>query len=93
MTEIACSECENVVIVERYTDNQVSVQWQGDAEAVCIEFAGRAAKGERSMVIPSCRALRRTIELNIANLVIRVGPRRGCADVKRSGDGAGRFDR
>ncbi|MBB3600402.1 hypothetical protein FHT40_000035 [Mycolicibacterium sp. BK556] len=77
MTEIACSDCENVVLVERYTDNQMCVQWQGDAEAICIEFARRAAKGERSMVIPSCRTLRTSIELNIANLVIRVAPHRG----------------
>ncbi|MCV7177805.1 hypothetical protein [Mycolicibacterium sphagni] len=85
MTEIACSDCENTVLVERYTGNQVSVQWLGDAEAVCIEFARRAAKGERSMVIPTCRALRATIELNIANLVIRVAPHRG-SESKLSGD-------
>ncbi|MCX2931648.1 hypothetical protein ORI20_15305 [Mycobacterium sp. CVI_P3] len=76
MTAIACGHCHNVVDVERYTETQISVQWTGDAEAVCAEFARRCADGQRSMTIPTCRALRSTIERNIADDVIRVTARR-----------------
>ncbi|WP_431236831.1 hypothetical protein ACQ86B_18195 [Mycolicibacterium aichiense] len=62
--------------MQRYTDTQLSVQWTGDAEAVCAEFAGRSADGQRSMTIPTCRALRATIEDNIIDEVIRVTERR-----------------
>ena len=84
MTAIACGVCQNVVNVERYTETQISVQWTGDAEAVCAEFARRSADGQRSMTIPTCRALRATIELNIADEVIRVTARR--EPLTRGGD-------
>jgi hypothetical protein len=73
--EILCQSCRNPVFVERNTENQVCVQWIGDAESLCIEFARRARRGERSAQIPSCSALRSTIELNILNGVIRISSR------------------
>jgi hypothetical protein len=73
--EISCQMCGNSVAVERNTDNQVCVQWAGDAEGLCIEFARRARRGERSAEIRSCSALKATIELNILNGVIRITTR------------------
>lgn len=75
MREIACNECQNAVLVERYTDNQVSIQWTQDAESACAEFARRAAAGERSFQVHSCSALRSTVQLHIQVMSIGISRR------------------
>lgn len=80
MQQISCQSCRNHVLVERYAENQLNVQWVSDAEAVCIEFSRKAGRGHRSMVVPECSALRATIELNIRNMAIRVSRRPLSAD-------------
>jgi hypothetical protein len=80
MQQISCQLCRNHVLVERYAENQLNVQWLSDAEAVCVEFSRRAGRGDRSVVVPECSALRATIELNIRNMAIRVSRRPLSAD-------------
>lgn len=80
MQEILCQTCGNSVYVERNTVNQVCVQWAGDAERLCVEFARRARRGERSTEMRSCAALKATIELNILNGIIRIKSRSLSAD-------------
>ncbi|TQF74644.1 hypothetical protein FK531_00615 [Rhodococcus spelaei] len=62
MQELSCTSCGNRVLVERYSPTHTSVQWLADAESACPEFARRAALGEHSNWIPTCSALRDSIE-------------------------------
>ncbi len=62
MREIQCGTCGTGVLVEKYSPSHTSVQWLGDAERACPEFARRAALGEPSSWIPTCPALRDSIE-------------------------------
>ncbi|MGW5317637.1 hypothetical protein [Nocardia thailandica] len=57
-----CGTCGNRVLVEKYSPSHTSVQWLDDAQSACPEFARRAALGEPSNWIPTCPALRDTIE-------------------------------
>lgn len=50
------------MLVEKYSEAHTSVQWLGDAERSCPEFAQLAAAGEHSMFIPTCGALRGSID-------------------------------
>ncbi|WP_068268827.1 hypothetical protein [Aldersonia kunmingensis] len=62
MQELMCHTCRNHVLVEKYSPTHTSVQWLADAESACPEFARRAAAGEHSNWIPTCTALRDSIE-------------------------------
>ncbi|MFF0816693.1 hypothetical protein ACFYVR_16300 [Rhodococcus sp. NPDC003318] len=62
MRELKCGTCGTRVLVEKYSPTHTSVQWQGDAQSSCPEFARRAALGEPSSAIPTCHALRDSIE-------------------------------
>ncbi|MFC7448453.1 hypothetical protein [Rhodococcus daqingensis] len=62
MQELSCTSCGNRVLVEKYSPTHTSVQWLDDAESACPEFARRAALGEHSNWIPTCSALKDSIE-------------------------------
>jgi len=62
MQELRCDSCGNRVLVEKFSPTHTSVQWLEDAERCCPEFARRAASGEHSNWIPSCSALRDSIQ-------------------------------
>ncbi|GAA4485216.1 hypothetical protein GCM10023094_39770 [Rhodococcus olei] len=62
MKEVSCASCGNRVMVEKYSPTHTSVQWLDDAEASCPEFARRSALGEPSASIPTCPALKSSIE-------------------------------
>jgi hypothetical protein len=55
------------VLVEKFSPSHTSVQWLDDAESACPEFARRAALGEHSKWIPTCPALRDSIERAVAD--------------------------
>lgn len=61
MQPISCHECGTRVLVEKYSAIHTSVQWLGDAEATCPEFAAHADQGRPSSSVPSCLALRESI--------------------------------
>ncbi|MFD4406086.1 hypothetical protein ACFWPH_25345 [Nocardia sp. NPDC058499] len=71
MRNIQCANCGNRVLVEKYSLSHTSVQWLDDAEAACPEFARRAALGEPSNWIPTCPALRDSIERAVAEGELR----------------------
>ncbi|MEU4314001.1 hypothetical protein [Nocardia sp. NPDC024068] len=62
MQPIQCANCGNRVLVEKFSPSHTSIQWLDDAESACPEFARRAALGEPSQWIPTCPALRDSIE-------------------------------
>ncbi|MGW4339348.1 hypothetical protein ACWEK5_42150 [Rhodococcus koreensis] len=62
MLPVECRRCGNAVLVEKYSEAHTSVQWLGDAEQTCPEFALRAQEGEHSMFVPTCSALRGSID-------------------------------
>ncbi|MFE3445892.1 hypothetical protein ACFXNW_22910 [Nocardia sp. NPDC059180] len=62
MQAIQCGTCGNRVLVEKFSPSHTSVQWLDEAESSCPEFARRAALGEHSNWIPTCAALRDSIE-------------------------------
>ncbi|MFW0787832.1 hypothetical protein AAFP35_25330 [Gordonia sp. CPCC 206044] len=62
MQELTCDTCRTTVLVEKYSPSHTSVQWLDDAAHVCPEFARRVAAGEHVSAIPTCPALRRSIE-------------------------------
>ena len=71
MHELSCGTCGNRVLVTKYSPSHTSVQWLGNAESACPEFARRAALGEHSNWIPTCGALRDSIECATRSGAIR----------------------
>ncbi|ORI15532.1 hypothetical protein [Rhodococcus sp. 1168] len=62
MQNLSCKHCGNRVLVEKYSPTHTSIQWLSDAETACPEFAQQAALGVPSIYIPTCSALRDSIE-------------------------------
>ena len=62
MQELSCDDCGNRVLVDKYSPTHTSIQWLTDAEESCPRFAAQVAAGVRSMWIPTCSALRDSIE-------------------------------
>lgn len=59
----ACRTCGNCVLVEKFSPTHTSVQWLvDDAKSTCPEFATRVDAGEDPNMIPTCLALRDSIE-------------------------------
>lgn len=76
MQQLSCEKCDNPVLVERYTEQQVSVQWLTDSESVCHEFINHALRGEPSVTVPTCSALRSTIVFKIRAGAIAISDRK-----------------
>lgn len=62
MQELTCNTCRTAVLVEKFSPSHTSVQWLDDAAATCPRFAELIAAGEALSAIPTCTALRATIE-------------------------------
>lgn len=65
MYEVTCTSCSNRVLVEKFSPVHTSVQWTEDSISSCPEFAERAARGEDINHVPSCLALRDSIETQV----------------------------
>lgn len=76
MQEIRCHTCGNRVLAEKYSPTHTSVQWLDDAESACPEFASRAQVGEHSKWIPTCPALRDSIDKAVASGELRTDSER-----------------
>lgn len=76
MQEVRCDTCRNRVMVEKYSPAHTSVQWLQDAEAACPEFARRAALGEHSKCLPTCVALRESIQQAVQSGKLRTDSER-----------------
>lgn len=75
MKRVSCDLCQNAVLVERYTEQQLSVQWTEDPVRVCPELARRAGAGAVSATIPTCPNLWATLALRIRDGAITVTAR------------------
>ncbi|MFB7181895.1 hypothetical protein ACFCYI_29825 [Streptomyces sp. NPDC056257] len=62
MRPVACGECGNSVLCEKFSPAHTQVQWTGDAAALCPRIAAEVAAGRLSARVRSCPALRTSIE-------------------------------
>jgi hypothetical protein len=62
MQEITCAECATTVLVEKFSPSHTSVQWLDDAARECPRIARHVAVGEHPSSVPTCPALRDSIE-------------------------------
>jgi hypothetical protein len=62
MSEVTCARCSTTVLVRKSSPAQTSVQWRGESWATCTELADRRAAGQHPAHVPSCTALRRSID-------------------------------
>ncbi|MFJ3881730.1 hypothetical protein ACIPW5_30320 [Streptomyces sp. NPDC090077] len=61
MRPVACGECGNEVLCEKFSPAHTQVQWTAEAAAVCPRIAAEA-DGRPSARVRSCAALRASIE-------------------------------
>ncbi|MFE3190391.1 hypothetical protein ACFXHA_15360 [Nocardia sp. NPDC059240] len=69
MDKVSCRSCGTCVLVEKYSDQHTSVQWNKTAKADCAELAGN---GPRSH---TCGALRASIDEAVAKGAVHVSTR------------------
>jgi len=62
MQPVTCRTCDNQVLVEKFSPVHTSVQWLAPAEEACPEFAHASGAGTPSRHVPTCGALRRSID-------------------------------
>ncbi|MED5800623.1 hypothetical protein VX037_06225 [Gordonia sp. Z-3] len=62
MQELTCATCATTVLAEKYSPSHTSIQWLGNAQHACPELAARTAAGDQTSTLPTCPALRDTIE-------------------------------
>ncbi|MGW0042865.1 hypothetical protein [Rhodococcus sp. NPDC003348] len=62
MQELDCRTCGNPVLVETYSPTHTSVQWLEDASVRCAEFRALAQQGVNTASVPSCAALKATVD-------------------------------
>lgn len=60
MDKVSCRSCGTCVLVEKYSDQHTSVQWNKAAEQACTGLSGN---GQRTH---TCPALRASIEAAVA---------------------------
>jgi hypothetical protein len=62
MSEVACRRCATTVLVRKSSPAQTSVQWRGESWATCTELAEKRAAGHHPAQVPTCAALRDSID-------------------------------
>ncbi|MBF6191836.1 hypothetical protein [Nocardia implantans] len=72
MERVTCRTCGTCVLVEKFSPQHTSVQWNAGAVAACAEFAG--ADGAR---VRTCAALRESIDAAVADGLVEVSTRDG----------------
>jgi hypothetical protein len=60
--QVSCRRCGTVVGVRKNSAAQTSVQWRGDAAAMCTELAERRAAGLHPALVPKCESLNASID-------------------------------
>jgi hypothetical protein len=61
-TEVVCHRCATTVHVRKSSLAQTSVQWRGESWATCAELAEKRAAGQHPAQVPTCTALRASID-------------------------------
>ena len=72
MQPVECATCGNQVLCKKFSMAHTSVQSTADAAVACAEFRERVAGGESSARIPTCRALRESVDRAVANGTLAV---------------------
>ncbi|MFD3536221.1 hypothetical protein [Streptomyces sp. NPDC058664] len=73
MRPVECAACGNQVLCEKFSPAHTSVQWTADAAVVCAEFRDRTGRGGNTALIPTCRALRASIDRAVEAGTLPVG--------------------
>lgn len=60
MDQVSCRSCGTCVLVEKFSDQHTSVQWNAAARAACTELSGSG------LVSHTCNALRASIDAAVA---------------------------
>jgi hypothetical protein len=61
-SEVTCARCATTVLVRKSSPAQTSVQWRGESWAICTELAEKRAAGWHPAQVPTCSALRTSID-------------------------------
>ncbi|MFE3057307.1 hypothetical protein [Nocardia sp. NPDC059239] len=69
MDKVSCRSCGTCVLVEKYSDQHTSVQWNRDAQAACTELADTRLRAH------TCPALRASIDEAVASGALTVSTR------------------
>ncbi|MFJ9341266.1 hypothetical protein ACIRP0_18465 [Streptomyces sp. NPDC101733] len=72
MRPVACGECGNQVLCEKFSAAHTQVQWTEEAAAVCPRIADRVAAGEAGARVRSCPALRDSIDAAVREGLLEV---------------------
>ncbi len=67
LREVACRRCATTVLVRKNTLTQTSIQWLGDAGAVCAELAEKRVAGVHTGRVARCESLRTSIDEAVAD--------------------------
>jgi hypothetical protein len=62
MSEVFCRRCATSVLVRKSSAAQTSVQWRGESWATCTELAHKRAAGQHPAQVPTCSALKESID-------------------------------
>ncbi|MTE13190.1 hypothetical protein [Nocardia aurantiaca] len=68
MDQVRCLSCGTCVLVEKYSDQHTSVQWNRDAQAACTEMSNKPRAH-------TCHALRTAIDDAVASGALSVSTR------------------
>ncbi|MGV9412084.1 hypothetical protein ACWDOP_19395 [Nocardia sp. NPDC003693] len=77
MDRVSCGSCGTCVLVEKFSPQHTSVQWNRAAEAACTELAATGLKAH------TCHALRDSIDAAVASGALGASTRD--ADVRTRG--------
>jgi len=62
LAELSCARCDARVRARKLSPQQTSVQWSAQAGRQCLELAAAAAAGRPAALVPTCPALRDSID-------------------------------
>lgn len=69
MDKVSCRSCGTCVLVEKYSDQHTSVQWNKTAMTECAELGGNTLRSH------TCAALRASIDEAVASGAVGVSTR------------------
>ncbi len=77
LVEVACLDCLAVVNVKKNSEHHTSIQWSGQSQARCAEFARMAAEPNGRAVHTPCKRLLASIDAAARDGQIPIGAEDG----------------
>ena len=77
LVEVSCLDCLAVVGVKKNSEHHTSIQWSGQAQAACPEFARMAAEPNGRAVHTPCQRLIASIDAAVRDGQIPIGAEDG----------------